>query len=43
MSVKEALDYLISQLYNKSSCGRLTEKEKAAIKVLRLKIGNEPR
>ena len=35
MSVKDALEYIINQLYNKSSCGRLSEEERKAIRILR--------
>lgn len=42
MTPKEALEYLVQQIYNKSSCGRLTEKEREAVNILRKIInGNE--
>lgn len=35
MTVKEAFLFLVSQLYNKSSCGRLEQKERDAIRIVR--------
>lgn len=42
MTPEEALNYLVQQMYDKSSCGRLTEKEREAVNILRKVInGNE--
>lgn len=35
MTPKEALEYLLRQIINKSSCGKLTEKEREAANILR--------
>ena len=35
MSVIEALEYIIKQLQNKSSCGRLDKKERDALFILK--------
>lgn len=42
MTPKEALEYLVQQMYNKSSCGRLSEKEREAVKILKIVVdGNK--
>lgn len=42
MDVKEAFNFIVKQLYNKSSCGRLDVKERDAIRIVRryLEDGN---
>lgn len=41
MTPKEALEYLVQQLQNKASCGRLSEKEREAIKVLKDSVNEQ--
>lgn len=40
MNVKEAFDFIVKQLYNKSSCGRLDTKERSAIRIVRRYLEN---
>lgn len=40
MNVKEAFDFIVKQLYNKSSCGRLDANERNAIRVVRRYLEN---
>lgn len=41
MTIKEAFDFVVSQLYKKSSCGRLSLEERNAIRILRQYLNNE--
>lgn len=40
MTIKEAFDFIVSQLYKKSSCGRLSLEERNAIRILRQYVNN---
>ncbi len=41
MTYEQALLFLIEQLYNKSSCGRLDKKEREAVRIIRKKINED--